>query len=356
MPELFTITEEWNEQYWMNTGGTRAKKYLQSPEGKFYYFKRSQLKPGKDYRYEFWSEIIASELGSFLGFNMLRYDAATYGNLMGCISESMINSDQEELIEGVKYLQAFAPTYDPSLKAHQNRYTFDLIKNSLERAGIKKYLSNVVEIIVLDALIGNGDRHQENWAIINKLLPMHEAIEHLEKEGIVQKENRFVRWFLRWAKKISERTHKENSDQGKKTPKPLYVPKTIFAPVYDSGSSLGRELSEERVAFLLQSGEDLNRYIDKGQSEIHWDNKKLTHFQLIEQLLLTEYNETVKCIIYRILEKWDEIKIEQIIRGVDSKVPETHALYRIPDNRKALIFKIVTLRRNRLKDLINEGV
>ncbi len=28
----------------MNTGGTRAKKYLQAPGGKFYYFKRSNIK------------------------------------------------------------------------------------------------------------------------------------------------------------------------------------------------------------------------------------------------------------------------------------------------------------------------
>ncbi len=75
MPELFIITGEWNEQTWMNTGGTRAKKYLQAPGGKFYYFKRSNIKtlpvprPGKDFKYEFWSEVL-------LGFNVLRYDIA----------------------------------------------------------------------------------------------------------------------------------------------------------------------------------------------------------------------------------------------------------------------------------------
>lgn len=70
MPVLFIITEEWQEQYWFSTGGTRAKKYLQRPDGKFCYFKRSQFKPatatrpGKNYKYEFWSEVIAYELGT----------------------------------------------------------------------------------------------------------------------------------------------------------------------------------------------------------------------------------------------------------------------------------------------------
>jgi hypothetical protein len=83
LPILYNITEEWNEQPWFSTGGTRAKKYLQSPDSKFYYFKRSQLKPGKDYRFEFWSEIIAYELGTQLGFNMLRYIIAGYFKFVG---------------------------------------------------------------------------------------------------------------------------------------------------------------------------------------------------------------------------------------------------------------------------------
>ncbi|MBI2730145.1 MAG: hypothetical protein HYX40_05240 [Sphingobacteriales bacterium] len=244
MPELFIITEEWNEQFWMNTGGTRAKKYLQAPDGKFYYFKRSQLKPGKDYHFEFWSEVIAYGLGTMLGFNMLRYDIAISGSVMGCISESMINSEEEELIEGVKYLQAFAPTYNPALKEHQNRYTFDLIKNSLERAGLIRYINQVVEIIVFDALIGNGDRHQENWALISKSWPMHEAIQLLEDEGEINRLNKVYRWLLRNFKKVTEQIHKESKDKGEKMPKQLYVPQIGMAPIYDSGSSLGRELLE----------------------------------------------------------------------------------------------------------------
>lgn len=64
MAALYDIST-WNSQPWYNTGGTRAKKYVQSRDGKYYFFKRSQLKPGKDYKFEFWSEIIACQVGSF---------------------------------------------------------------------------------------------------------------------------------------------------------------------------------------------------------------------------------------------------------------------------------------------------
>ena len=356
MPELFIITEEWNEQFWFSTGGTRAKKYLQSPEGKFYYFKRSQLKPGKDYHFEFWSEVIAYELGTMLGFNMLRYDIAISGDVMGCISESMINSEEEELIEGVKYLQAFAPTYDPALKEHQNRYTFDLIKNSLKRAELKNYMDGIVEIIVFDALIGNGDRHQENWAFINKSLPMHEAIEKMENEDAMSKFNRFFRWLFKWLKKYTAQIHKESKEKGKKMPSQLYISQVRIAPIYDSGSSLGRELLDDRVDKFLKSDDELNKYIDKGSAEIHWENKKLSHFELIQKLIHSGYNETVERIINRVLKKWNGPEIEQMVQDIDNLVPESHIMYKIPDSRKRLIFKIITLRRHRLEALINERV
>jgi hypothetical protein len=356
LPELFIITEEWNEQSWFSTGGTRAKKYLQAPDGKFYYFKRSQVKPGKNYHYEFWSEVIAYQVGTLLGFEMLKYDIAIYKDVMGCMSESMINSEEEELIEGVKYLQAFAPTYNPALKEHQNRYTFELIKNSLEKAGLKQHMDQLVEIIVFDALIGNGDRHQENWAFINKSTPLHKAIQELEDEGSMSKFNRFWRWLFKRLKKYVEKIHKERKERGKKMPKQIYFPQIEFAPVYDSGSSLGRELLDDRVETLLSSEDDLSRYIDKGQAEIHWENKKISHFDLINQLLGSEYNQTVKEIINRVIENWNGPLIEQIIQEIDRSVPESHNVYKIPDSRKQLIFKIITLRRNRLEKLIHERV
>ena len=125
MVALYDITTQWNPQPWYSTGGTRAKKYIQSPEGKYYYFKRSQFKPGKDYKFEFWSEIIACEIGESLGFNVLHYDIATDGDIMGCISASMIDPDKEELVEGIKYLQALDNTFTPKTQALESSIHFN---------------------------------------------------------------------------------------------------------------------------------------------------------------------------------------------------------------------------------------
>ena len=349
MPELFIITDEWNELPWFSTGGTRAKKYLQAPNGKFYYFKRSQYKdatdtkPGKDFKYEFWSEVIGYQVGALLGFNILKYDVAVFGPVMGCISESMINSEQEELIEGLKYLQAFAPNYDPKNKEHQTRYTFQLVENALERAKLKSEINNIIEVIIFDALIGNGDRHQENWAVISHQQLITEIIEKLEKEKKIRF-SRIEKFFVNIMKKFVD------SNKGEKMPKSFYRIERRFAPIYDNGSSLGRELLDERVEFLLQFEDELNRYIDRGMAEIHWEGDKINHFMLIRNLLDSPlYNETVKNIINRVLAKWDGPEI-------DRRVPESHNVYKIPQSRKQLIFKIITLRRHRLDALIHERI
>lgn len=350
MPKLFTISGEWNEMPWMNTGGTRAKRYLQGPDGKFYYFKRSQIKPGKDYRFEFWSEVIAFELGSMLGFNILRYDVAVDGEVMGCICETMINSEEEELIEGVKYLQAFSPTYDPSAKDQQNRYSFQLILNSLENARLKKEIDNIIEIIVFDALIGNSDRHQENWAMISRYTLIADLLKKEEKEEN-RKLSKFEKRFISVTKSIAEGLTK------KQLPKVLYQIDLRFAPIYDSGSSLGRELLDGKVEAFLQSDEMINRYIDKGQSEIHWEGKKLNHFELIKNLLnMPLYSETVTTVIKRVLEKWNGTDIAKIIEEIDAQVPESHNIYKIPESRKQLILKLITLRHQRLNEQIHERI
>ena len=353
MPELFIIDENWNEQFWFSTGGTRAKKYLLSPDGKYYYFKRSQykeptnFKPGKDFKYEFWSEVIAYELGKQLGFNVLRYDIAIDGNIMGCISESMIDNESQELVEGVKYIQSFSPEYNPEKKEHKAYYTFSMIENALTQSKNGQFIESILELIVFDAIIGNGDRHQENWAIITSQKLISEFI---EEELINNKErtNRLYKWAYKQVKRAIDRYKKV----GSKIPKSYYRIQKEFAPIYDSGSSLGRELLEDKVNLYLESDAELEKYISKGVSEIHWENKKVSHFLLINKLLTeTKYSKKTKEIIDKVIERYDGPKIEAIINSIDEKVPDSHKNYKIPDSRKKLIFKMITLRLKRLESL-----
>jgi hypothetical protein len=94
----------------------------------------------------------------------------------------------------------------------------------------------------------------------------------------------------------------------------------------------------------------LAAYVDNGKSELHWDGSKVTHFDLISNLLKTSYADRIRqsalC-----LNKWDEQRIENIINLVDSSVPDRWKGYRIPATRKTLVIKILTLRALKLREL-----
>jgi hypothetical protein len=319
---LYDITS-WNAQLWYNTGGTRAKKYIQSRDGKYYFFKRSQLKPGKDYKFEFWSEIIASQVGQFLGFKVLGYDIAIDGDIMGCICASMIDPDKEELIEGLRYLQAYDNTFTPEKTSLRKLYSFQLIEKTLAQFRLERFMEGIIEILVFDSIIGNSDRHQENWAFIDEYSGFTELV----------------------------KIFPELSDMlfGVEAPKSL-------APIYDNGSSLGRELSDDKVVQLLQDEAQIERYIDRGTAEIHWNDQKINHFDLISHLLKSPYQPTVKMILKRVESRFDERNIAQIVGEIDNLVPSTHIHYIIPPSRKQLIIKMICSRVVRLKKLLNEGI
>jgi hypothetical protein len=364
MPKLITISKDWSEQMWFSTGGTRAKKYLQAPDGKFYYFKRSQYKEatptrlGKDFTFEFWNEIIAYELGTMLGFNMLRYDIAIdeENNIMGCISETMIDSEKEELIEGVKYLQAFSPKYDPTKKEHQHWYTFDLIQNALEASKFSHFIEDIIEIIAFDTLIGNGDRHQENWAVIMKQELLVAQLVEIENKDYYKNSSNFTKWLIKNTRRFYQYGIEQIKKKNQPIPKSFYSFDYRFAPIYDSGSSLARELTDEKVNQYLNSEEDLIAYINKGVSEIHWEGKKYNHFDLIKKINETQHSEALQSILCDVKEKFNAGAITEIIGKVDELVPDSYFRYKIPLNRKELMIKIITLRFKKLEQLIDEGI
>jgi hypothetical protein len=353
MAKLYKISE-WNEQSWWNTGGTRDKKiYLNPEDGELYYFKESFKKGQRDYKHEFWSEIIASEVGTLLGFDILSYHIAIRGNVIGCISKSMVSQASEELVEGGKYLQAFDNTFNPKNVKERDKYTFQLIVEALVSFDKEKHLKELIETIVFDALIGNSDRHQENWAIINSHGILTEGIPQVEK-GI---KTGLIDDLPAWLKNIVKTVY---TFKGKIRPelekaRLLFPKKTRFAPIYDSGCSFGRELSDERVIQMLNSEQQILSYIAKGDAEIHWEGNKINHFELLTKLMESEgLRDYVFNSIQRIIEHFDTNKVEQILSSIDKELVELGNPHILPKERKDLVLKLLTLRLNKLRELYSQ--
>lgn len=340
----------WNEKPFFNTKGTRNKCVVSDPNDEtLYYFKTSIKKEGKDYKPEFWSEIIASEVGISLGFNVLEYNIAKHGSEVGCISKSM-TGENEYLTEGINLLTGYDNTYDPVSKESYGAYTFHFIESAIESFNFKDKLVDIIEMIVFDAIIGNSDRHQENWGFITP---------YKEKELSEDEANTVFSKLIRRFNKIKDFLKKDEinvTNLGKKYKVTLRILQMegSFAPIYDSGCCLAREKSEEAINQMLNDSVMLDSFINRGKSEIRWDNdgRKLNHFDLVRKVR-EENKETVDNIINKVISLYSEDKIKNIVVNIDKALPdELYIEYGLSKNRKMLICKLIDERIKRLKDIL----
>lgn len=348
MAKFYDISN-WIEKPYFNTKGTRNKCVVIDPDSCIeYYFKTSIRKGAMDYKTEFWSEIIASKVGQALGFNVLDYNIAKHNDEIGCLSKSMIK-DGESLVEGVNLLTGFDNTYRPSDKDSYSLYTFHFIEEAISSYGVSENIDDIIRTVIFDALIGNSDRHQENWGFITPCQ---------EQTFTPEEAKSFLRKLKDRLKKIQSlsRSNDENIPPEETVKIRILQLDGIYAPIYDSGCCLAREKSEEAVKQMLKDKIQFNSFIDRGQAEIRWDEsgKKLNHFELIKRIK-EEHTEIVVGTINQVVALYDRNKIRDIVFNIDKALPDelrTNERWALSNNRKELICRLIDERFKRLKSIL----
>ena len=276
-----------------------------------------------------------------LGFDILCYDIAIHEGVVGCISKSMINQASEELVEGGKYLQAFDNTFNPENVKQRDQYNFELIVGALNLFQKEKHLTALIEVIVFDALIGNSDRYQENWGIINRHTSISQGIKQMSDDL----ETGFIKEDLQkssvWYKRLLERLFYTGTGEVRQEFKQARLTlskETRFSPIYDSGCCFGRELEDSRVLEMLEDEGKIQTYIKNGLAEIHWENKKISHFELIEKIFqIPEYKPFITNSLRKITDKFNIEEIKSLVFNIDRDLINIDNPNILPLNRKELI-------------------
>lgn len=348
----FTDITDWEKLPFINTGGTRSKKIYIHPENETdYFFKGSKKLLDNTFRYpmEFWSEIASSKIGQWLGFNMLDYnigfDSAGLQKV-GCLSKSMVGNKQNTLTEGIEYLRGFDSKYDP--EKHKDDYTIAFIFDSLNRFGLDEHKDSFVDMLIFDAIIGNSDRHQENWGIITDYhSAMKEVLLELEKQNSRWGKFKFkIKRFLIETTNYNDLLESKEKNKRSKTTlnNQTFVPNRLFSPIYDSGCCLAREFEDERIAEYLNEEAKIKKYISGGKSEVRIkQGKKTPHKDMLYFLKLNHAN-VVKKNQERINSKFNTDSLKKMIFNLDKNLPEQLNEYKLSDNRKELMLNLITLR------------
>lgn len=330
----FYDVSDWLVTSVSSTKGTRDKLVLIKPQTEETYFlKFPMIRECRDYTPENWSEVIAYEVGSKLGFNVLQYDLAVYHGRVGCISKNMITpGNNESLIEGHSILSRYDSTYDPADKTTYNKYTFEFVQKALTAFDAKFFVKELIRTIIFDAIIGNSDRHQSNWGII-------QSISLVEVKPISK------------GLKLPFGKAKGNGLQFT-----INVNKKA-APIYDSGCCLGREFGEQQIRQHLDSQSKFDKYIRNGVSELRTGetDKKPSHEELLRFIKNTNNGEWESFIadeINRVLQSYNPNGINNLISNIDNELPDPYReQYGLTTARKEFIFRVIDTRINNLKNI-----
>jgi hypothetical protein len=125
-----------------------------------------------------------------------------------------------------------------------------------------------------------------------------------------------------------------------------------FAPIYDSGCSFGRELKDEKVTLMLGTPSLIEKYVEDGMSEIHWNQNKVSHFELLQNALTVEpMKKHILVSLQKVINNFNKTEIEKIVRNIDEPLIKSNNPNFFPKERKELVLELLNLRLSKLREI-----
>jgi HipA-like C-terminal domain len=219
------------------------------------------------------------------------------------LSRYFLQNEEEVLVHGAEIFSQWIEDKDfvsaiEKHKLEQDFFTFQAVEQALTKAfpiQAKDFLDSFVRLLILDALLGNNDRHHYNWGVI---------------------------------------THIKNK----------YPPR--FSPIYDTARGLFWSTPEQNIKIWLSNEQQLKiqleKYSEGAKPLTGWDeNSNINHFQLLEFIFQDGRYKSI----------FDELvqfsHLEKINRLIDNEF-----MFLMSSKRRELIKAYLHLRFKRINNII----
>lgn len=284
-----------DEAFFRYPEGARAKRAV-FPDGdsvpvfirhnRRHMFKRSR----KAYPDQYWGEVIAYHVGSRLGIEVPRcfvaWDSRT--NECGALIEWFYVDGQANFVVGGQYLQQLIKDFDRDRGTQHNFQSIRVLCRVLHaQLTLGDWQLWWAKTFIFDALIGNTDRHQDNWGFL---------------------------FFL-------------DADR---------ILRGAMAPCYDHGTSLGHERFPDLVANW--AGEKFGNYITNGKHHMKWrleDDERPGMIDMVSNL----------CVLYpRVRKPLRDMVVGMDLADIRAKLEHWQSFeipVRLSPNRIDLVLKLL---------------
>lgn len=268
------------------SGAERKKSILIS--GRFYLIK-FQKNSREGLRFNHVSEYLGSHIFSLLGIETQETLLGTYNGENVVVIQDFLGEDE-----------AFVPfngVGDSSLEQDKEKYQYSyeditgMLQDNIKLTDVEQTIDLFWDMFIVDAFIANFDRHGSNW-------------------GFIKKDNKYR-----------------------------------LSPVFDNGSSLFPQLNtDEKIESVLKKQEEIDMRIFKfPTSQIKYNGKKSSYYEIISSLAFEECNNA----LVRIVKRVELDKINKLIDSVENISEKRKEFYKII--LKQRYEKILLESYNRLK-------
>lgn len=191
---------------------------------------------------------ISEHIGSLL-FNILGLPAQE--TLLGTYNGQPVVACRDFIEESEQFVP-FNDVGESSLDRDRETYQYDyedimqMLRDNSKLTCVQETVSAFWEMYIIDALVGNFDRHGANW-------------------GFIKKDNAYR-----------------------------------LAPIFDNGSCLFPSLPEDQMLSIVQSPEQTDaRVYEFPTSQIRLDGKKSSYHEVISSLAFSECNKALAAVVSR---------------------------------------------------------